>query len=673
MKKDLKYIFDESDDGELEAFLEKHPAADLSDKDLSSVKRRVYEKMGLKAAQSNGESPEKQKRKKWSPLLLRRTLAAAACLCLAVITVLTILPRLNSVTPPTPGEHIDLGFPGGSVTATSPKTYSELYATILGINKANDVSDDFVDVTPDKGESTGNTSGSAQIVDNQTAGIEEGDRVKRTGDLVFYLDRRNYSLSWVTSYSLRVYTLEGAESKLINTIYPSLMIEGGDRYNMSFEEIYLSEDGRTLALIAFLSAKSSYGPVSETAVVYLDVSDPMNIFHINTVKVSGICTDSRMVDGRLLMLTSFHAKDTPAEKTLPTYVPYVECGNTRTYISNENIYVPEDPNSTSYTVMALIESDGSRVIKNAAILSFVGGDAYVSENNIYITRGIFQKVEPVAFQLRASEIICIPLFEETFRLKGYVRVNGRIGRRYWMDEYDGILRVVTTTAFQIKATVTEDGATAYERSSSADLYCFDIETFEKRGEVIGFAPKDEGVQSVRFDKERAYVCTAIVRTLTDPVFFFDLSDLDNITYTDTGTIPGYSTSLIQFPNDKLVGIGVDSEKRTLKLEAYKEEGDKVVSIDIFAEGYYDNAESYKAYFIDRENGYLGIPVQTYPEIAEGMTLRYKDEYLLLRFDGKRFTLIAEVEVSDAYGARGFIADGYLYVLSPGEIDTVKLG
>ena len=86
--------------------------------------------------------------------------------------------------------------------------------------------------------------------------------------------------------------------------------------------------------------------------------------------------------------------------------------------------------------------------------------------------------------------------------------------------------------------------------------------------VERFAPKGETVRSVRFDGDYAYVCTAI--QLTDPVFFFDLSDLSNITYKDTGTISGFSTSLVDLGDGFLMGIGVGSLSTTLKVEIYVE-------------------------------------------------------------------------------------------------------
>ena len=147
------------------------------------------------------------------------------------------------------------------------------------------------------------------------------------------------------------------------------------------------------------------------------------------------------------------------------------------------------------------------------------------------------------------------------------------------------------------------------------------------------------------------------------MFFFDLSDLKNITYTDTGTIPGFSTSLIQFGNGKLIGIGRGETNLLLKLEAYAEEDGKVVPISKYTPPMLLYTLNYKAYFIDRENGYIGI---------SGLTSK-GNRYLLVKFDGENFIEAASVELDSHFSiSRGFVADGYLYVVTPNDLKVVKL-
>ena len=141
-----------------------------------------------------------------------------------------------------------------------------------------------------------------------------------------------------------------------------------------------------------------------------------------------------------------------------------------------------------------------------------------------------------------------------------------------------------------------------DTGTNANLYCISLESFDVIASVEGFAPEGENVHSVRFDGTAAYVCTAVstkVQVL-DPVFFFDLSDLNNITYKDTGTIEGMSTSLIHYGDGYLIGIGNgvyngNDSREVLKIEVYKENGDVVVPICKYDLMPVQFSDEYKAY------------------------------------------------------------------------------
>ncbi len=617
------------------------------------------------------------KRKKIPKGFWTKGALAAACLCLAVITVFTVLPRLNSITPPTPGgdgtpggdethgesNYINITLSDNKVKLSNPKNYKELFDTMYAIKSLEMDKENYQipegDIQGDKGDAAGDRS-AQQIVDNQTEGVEEGDIIKRTDTHIFYLHKDH----------LRVYLINGEE--IIDINYISFKEWS---YTMRGEEIYISADGKTLFIIVTFGSRQV-----DTAVLSFDISDPNCISHINIVKISGVYNDSRMVNGQLLVFTNYCTKDNCAESNLSTYVPYVDNNGKREYTSEDKIYVPDGADTALYTVITRINERGTEILENVAIMSFSGHAIYLSSDNIYIIRSVQDKVESAPVRLERSEILCVSFSKEMLEVQGCIKVNGKINNRYFLDEYNGILRVVVSSVYEIEKTTGKKGNTVYKRSESADLYCFDVETFEKRAEVIAFAPKGETVQSVRYDGDCAYVCTAIRRQ--DPVFFFDLSDLDNITYAHTDEIPGYSTSLIQFPGETLVGIGVDGDG-TFKLEAYREEGDKVVSVDEFkykpttVDHVYEKAGfslsdyNYKSYFIDRENGYIGLTgvlISLYKD-----NIYFKSVYLLLKFDGEKIVQVAEVDMlQETSDVRGFVADGYLYTVSREKVKAIKL-
>jgi uncharacterized secreted protein with C-terminal beta-propeller domain len=158
------------------------------------------------------------------------------------------------------------------------------------------------------------------------------------------------------------------------------------------------------------------------------------------------------------------------------------------------------------------------------------------------------------------------------------------------------------------------------REINANLYCIDLATWQVAASVEQFAPPGESVRSVRFDGDYAYVCTAI--QTSDPVFFFDLSDLNNITWKDTGNITGFSSSLVNFGDGYLLGIGYNAEW-WMKIEVYEEGENGVESVCLY-EQKANFSQDYKAYLIDREKGYIGLGLDDWGS-------ERSDQYLLSIF------------------------------------------
>ncbi len=101
----------------------------------------------------------------------------------------------------------------------------------------------------------------------------------------------------------------------------------------------------------------------------------------------------------------------------------------------------------------------------------------------------------------------------------------------------------------------------------------------------------------------------------------------------------------------------------MKLEAYAEEDGKVVPISKYTPPMLFYTLNYKAYFIDRENGYIGI---------SGLAPK-GNRYLLVKFDGENFIEAASAELDSHFSiSRGLVADGYLYVVTPNDLKVVKL-
>ncbi len=473
---------------------------------------------------------------------------------------------------------------------------------------------------------TNENGGYEETTDNQVEGVIEGDLFKRTKTHVFYLCQLKEDGSLKGGYpTLRVYSIAGANSQLVHEY--KITSQGADSI-AAYPDLYLSQDGKTLTVVTIAVKRGNQQAERFTEVITMDVSNPASVKEVGRKYLKGSYVSSRSVDGKLLIVNNFNVNKMPDFDDYASYIPqYGDSMESMEFVDSENIIVPDKINSTKHTVvMELDQATGE--IEDCMALYCYSADLYVSQSNIFFTREFLSATDRETM----SEITCISYGDEGFAKVGAVTVEGDVLNQYSMDEYNGILRVVTSV---------------YRPFTSASLYCVDMQTWEIIGSVTEFSPRGENVQSVRFDKDKAYVCTAIVITLTDPVYAFNLSDPTNITYKDTGEIKGFSSSLVQFRNGFFLGIGVNGND-SLKIDMY-EETENGVEIYATYEPSFDpknpltNIEfspQYKSYFIDRERGLIGLGTWYYDTSIGDVVQQYR----LIQFDGYGFSEVFVVDL-----------------------------
>ncbi len=496
-----------------------------------------------------------------------------------------------------------------------------------------------------------------EVTDNQYDGVIEGDLFKRSDKNIFYLDPYNLIL-----YS---YSIEG-ECKLDEyDVRDSLATYAGNGLQ---SEMFLSPDCTKLTVII-----PGY---NKTIAVMLDVTNAADIKEAEIVEISGNVIASRMKDGNLLLVTGMPIYNEPDFSDESEFLPQITKNGECESLAAPDILYNDDCTNAYYTVAVMLDAESLDVLGSLAVLD----NAWVvsvSENNIFLGCNYYGYYEEpgendneiIAKSINQTNIYTISYSSGVLENKGMVRVDGFLNDQYSLDEKDGVLRVVTETWTRTGKryhTVDNYNYTSIENYRSADLYCIDLESYGIIGSVIGFAPEGEQVASVRFDGDSAYVCTAVVVSFTDPVFFFDLSDMSNITYTDTGVIEGFSTSLIELEGGYLLGIGYGNTRDHLKLEIYEEKNGMVVSVCTYELRGVEFSEDYKSYYINRKDNLFGL-----------MTSRSDvGDYILVHFNGGAIVPAANVKfdrVSDEGWTRATIVDGKLFVFaSEGQFKAVKL-
>lgn len=494
-----------------------------------------------------------------------------------------------------------------------------------------------------------------EVTDNQVAGVIEGDLFKATESTFFYLtwEKDNYilracSIARENSAILAEYTIpadEGART-------------GGytDR-----AEIYLSGDGDTVTLFSPAYVQSE-GQLY-TQITSIDVSDPAAMQLTDRVYVSGSYISSRKTDGTFLLISHFAVRNNPDFADEAQYLPQVGTPGDMHSLPMEDIVLPDGADTARYTVVCSLAEEGLAVEDAYAFFSYTD-TVYVSENNIFVARSHDLAGQVIACGAEGScsysedrtEIACLAYEGGAFTYRGTADVPGTVKDQYSLDERNGQLRVVTTLyrwGLQTEGTVSD----LPPLGTNAGVYIVDLADFQTVGALEWFAPQGERVMSARFEKEEdlVWVCTAV--EFTDPVFRIDLSDPANLTYTETGTVEGYSHTLIDFTDGTLLGIGYGESTWELKIELYEKQGDEVVSLDAYTADETISTD-YKAYFIDRENGLVGMQVYNGGE----------SEYLVLAYDGYGLTEALRLPMADGDydNTRAAYIGGWLYILSDDE-------
>ncbi|MCH1461652.1 MAG: beta-propeller domain-containing protein, partial [Candidatus Poseidonia sp.] len=137
---------------------------------------------------------------------------------------------------------------------------------------------------------------------------------------------------------------------------------------------------------------------------------------------------------------------------------------------------------------------------------------------------------------------------------GSGRVNGTVVNQFALSEYEGVLRVATTTGQWARWWMEDpepmsSQLVTLERSMDITT---ERQTLVEVGRVDGIAP-GERIWSARFDGDRAYIVTF---EQIDPLWVIDVSDETNPTILGELKVPGVSTYIHPLSRDHLLTIGL---------------------------------------------------------------------------------------------------------------------
>jgi uncharacterized secreted protein with C-terminal beta-propeller domain len=520
----------------------------------------------------------------------------------------------------------------------------------------------------------------------QVVGIDEGDIVKTDGSYIYVLSpsRLEFIIFEAAGKQTRELSRTVVGEQDLLTI------------NDSLQDLYISGSTAVITINRFQgSAVSSAWPTNnpdETVVAFYDVGDPAAPTLITEFGQSGHYQSSRLYNDKLYLISSYFLNSFETNRDDPvTYIPQLIDTGTYGLMKAVDISTMPTVQAPTYTVVASYDVtihtrvDQKAVIGNASTI-------YMGYDNLYLGSSLFsddvsepyqESVYTVVDYVSKTEtqIVRIGINDGMLDVAAQCTFDGALLNQFSLDEYEGNLRLAVTlddSSYRILRDETHN-VESYQPLDAVQtnaVYVLDP-SLAIIGSIEGLA-EDERIYSVRFTGPVGYMVT--FRQM-DPLFAIDLSDPTNPTVTSELKIPGFSTYLHPFGQDRLLGFGYDANETAsngMKLSMFDISNPFAVS-ELFAENVgIANSEAlynHKAVLVDVDRNIIGFPNSD----MSGVTKSY---HVYRYDDAGGFELRSALELSgwtadyefyyETSGTRGLFIGDYLYVLSSVYLDVFDL-
>jgi uncharacterized secreted protein with C-terminal beta-propeller domain len=388
---------------------------------------------------------------------------------------------------------------------------SDFVSTLPGQNGSNNLGGDVA-------------TGGVQAPANQPSaesddGGDSADRAIAEADILQVAGDRIYTLSQYTGLSI----IDASNPR-------SLRLEGSLRSNATPFEMYI-EDG---IVFAMFNAYSSYecddvagtcSWQSTSRMQAIDARDPANIVTLADYVVPGMISDSRRVGDILYLAT-------------------LESGYCWGCAENDSATVLTSFDASDIT--ALTQVDQLRIANEDDTYSYQRSIS-VTQERIYISGQEWSNTgQPTTGSI---EVVDISDPSGALVQGATIPIAGQIQSRWQMDEFDGVLRVISQPGGW--GSTTPPVLETFRVGSASDVE-------RLAGLTIRLPNERETLRSARFDGARAYAITA---EQIDPLFTFDLSDPANPRQLGELEMPGFVYHM-EPRGDRMLALGFDNQSDT---------------------------------------------------------------------------------------------------------------
>lgn len=629
---------------------------------IKESKNRIEDSKLNNAGEIYYEVFSKNKEKNSMNMFRGLTIKLATCVMLIFVLVISIIaigPK-NYVT----GEK-DL------VTFTSKRDINRLIENSFKGNSFlggifNDKNSIEEVLPPDQPENdlTNKEESNEYETNNQVEGIDEADIVKVNGEYIYYVstkvpDNSNFiggNSSNKGKNSLYIFKANDESIEVIKEINfeDKEILKSQDRNEkitevINYTPIDLFYTDKYIVLnVSTMVYEKNYNIKENKEYINLDNYSSYYIYDIKTfdlvksIDLSGNISTSRLIDNKLYVITNLSLEKD--KEIYPKYRIDEVCYEAE---YNDIYYCPSVEYVKRYINIYKITLDDEIIIDKTYYLSDYVSVIYVSKNAIYLIQNnnkIIEKESNKDYEYDSSKIMIFNIIDKVL-YDEYIEVKGWVNDRYWIDEFDGYLRIATTGSKYLYRPNNSGGFTEEWLSSFTVFNYLSIYKEDNNGsyELIsqiteGLGEPGEKIKSVRFNEN---VVTIVTFRQTDPLYYIDLTDPINPVITSELKVSGYSQYQHPYKDNYVIGLGYEADINGIvtgfKVSLYdisdkvnvKEVGSPIVfSYDEYGHGFFNVLSNTKSLFLDLKNNVFGFSLVTY----NNKDIYYNSWFILFNID-----------------------------------------
>ena len=457
--------------------------------------------------------------------------------------------------------------------------------------------------------STSNNDNSYSSTNKQEEGVDESDTVKTDGKYVYrvwknkiyIVDIQNKQMKTVSTIQLdtsvssdvREIYLDGDKLCVISEERVVSLNNDDTESSSSKEETYVEDEAaKSMASEDIAYVTETYDAYrmdqkNSTRLSVYNISDRTKPVLEGSVEQDGNYYTSRKVNDVVYVFTNknlyriFHKEDV---------IPYVQGKQ----VEADCIYLPNERASGELIATSVNMNHPEKVVDQMVIMNSYA-NIYMGQNAIYLYNTDYSS---------SQQYTDISKFK--YDSDGYMMgvnatsVKGTIEDTFAISEKKDNLRVLTT-----------DWSKA-DRVNQ--LYILDNE-MQLLGKIDGIA-KGESIYAARYVGDMAYFITY---RNTDPLFIADLSNAAKPKLLGEVKISGFSDYLHTYGNDKMLGIGYETDENSMRLgvklcmfDVKNPKKPKVLSSYVMKDADSTPADNnYKCVLVDQKKNMIGFMVEDY--------------------------------------------------------------